>query len=340
MKRLLIVSLLISGWMILLYPADRLPADTVHAADNVDTTDYYFEDLTHLLSLKLFTLTKSSTLELLNPTEGRITLRPNGITNLGVGVNYKFIGIALSFGLPSTSSSIEKYGQTSSFDLQVSSFGKRIGFDGFLQEYKGYYLSNPQDHVEWDQPYYPQISDLRIFSIGANAFYLFNSKQFSYKAAFLRNVVQKKSAGSFSAGIFFNQDLVKSNNGFLPQEVGDSIWSDFDLKGFNAVSIGLSAGYHYTFVIKRNLFISLQGTPGLGYRHFSVTTLDDQLGNVDELAWQVFARIAIGYEFKHFYVGAMGSTILRSFKYNNYTIDLGTEQFRVMIGKRFDVSRK
>ncbi len=343
MKRLLIVSLLISGWMISLYPADRLSADTVHAAgivDTADTTDYYFEDLTDLLSLKLFTLTKSNTLEIINPTEGRITLRPNGNTNLGVGVNYKFIGIALSFGLPSTQSSIDKYGQTSSFDLQVSSFGKRIGFDGFVQEYKGYYMANPQDHVEWDQPYYPQVGDLRVFSIGANAFYMFNSKQFSYKAAYIRNVVQKKSAGSFSAGIFYYQDIVKSNNGFVPQEVGDSTWSSFDLKSFNAMSIGVLAGYQYTFVIKGNLFISLQGTPGLGYRRLSGTTLDDQVGNVDELAWQVLARIAIGYEFKHFYVGATGSTILRSFKYENYTVDLGTEQFRVMIGKRFDVSRK
>jgi len=322
--------------MISLYPAEPQP----NYPQPADTADNYFEDQTHLLSLKLFTLTKTSTLELLNPAEGRIILRPNGITNLGVGVNYKFIGIALSFGLPSTQSSIEKYGQTSSFDLQVSSFGKRIGFDGFLQGYKGYYMSNPQDHMEWNQPYYPQVNDLNVFSIGANAFYLFNSKQLSYKAAFLRNVVQKKSAGSFSAGIFFYQDIVKSNNGFLPQEVPDSVWSGFDLKGFNALSVGLSAGYHYTFVIKRNLFISLQGTPGLGYRSFSVTTLDDRVDNVNELAWQVFARIAIGYEFKHFYVGAMGSTILRSFKHNEYTVDLGTEQFRVMIGKRFDVSRK
>ena len=337
MKRLLIVSLLISGWMISLYPADPLPADTT---ETTDTADIYFEDLTHLLSLKLFTLTKSNTLDIINAPEGRVTLRPNGNTNLGVGFNYKFIGIALSFGRPLTESSIEKYGQTSSFDLQISSFGKRIGFDGFIQGYRGYYMANPQDHMDWDNPYYPQISDLSIFSIGANAFYMFNSKNFSYKAAYIRNNVQKKSAGSFSTGIFFYQDIVKSNNGLLPQEVRDSVWSDFDLKEFNAFSIGLSAGYQYTFVIKGNLFISLQGTPGIGYRHLSVTTLDDRVGNVNELAWQLTARVAIGYEFKHFYVGAMGSTILRSFKYNDYTVDLGTEQFRVMIGKRFDVSRK
>ena len=82
MKRLLIVSLLISGWMISLYPADPLPADTT---ETTDTANIYFEDLTHLLSLKLFTLTKSNTLDIINALEGRVTLRPNGNTNLGVG---------------------------------------------------------------------------------------------------------------------------------------------------------------------------------------------------------------------------------------------------------------
>jgi len=201
-------------------------------------------------------------------------------------------------------------------------------------------MANPQDHLDWDEPYYPQVSDLSILSYGLNAFYMFNSKQFSYKAAYIRNVVQKKSAGSFSAGIFFYQDLAKSNSGFVPEEISDSIWSGFDLTEFNAMSLGLSAGYQYTFVIRGNLFISLQGTPGLGYRRLSGSSVDGNLGIVNQLAGQVQARLAIGYEFKHFYVGAMGSTIVRSFKYKDYTVDLGTEQFRVMIGKRFDVRRK
>jgi hypothetical protein len=305
-----------------------------------DTADYYFEDLTHLFSLKFFTLAKSSNLELINADKDRIILRPNGSTNLGVGFNYKFIGIAISFGLPPTQSSIEKYGQTTKLDVQGSYYGKRIGLDGFLQGYKGYYMANPDDYVDWDEPYYPQTSDLQVTSYGANAFYIFNHKKFSYKAAYQRTVVQKKSAGGFSAGIFFHHDVVKSNQGFIPQEVSDSIWSDFDLKDFNAFSIGFSAGYQHTFVIKENFFISLQVTPGLGYRRLSAESLDHQTGDVDELAWKILARASIGYEFKHFYVGAMGSTIIRSVKYNNYTIDLGTEQFRVMIGKRFDVNRK
>lgn len=304
-----------------------------------DSAELYYEDLTDLLSLRLFTLTKSSTLELIHPPDGRIILRPNGNTGLGLGVNYKFIGLALSYGLPGSQSSIDKYGKTNDFDLQVSFFGRKIGFDGYFQGYKGYYMANPNDFVDWEEPYYPQVSDLRILSIGANAFYLFNSKNFSYKAAYLRNVVQKKSAGSLSTGLYYYQDLARSDRGFVPTEISDSVWSGFDLTQFNAFSFGVSVGYQYTFVIKENFYVSLQATPGLGYRRISGSTAEEALGIVNQLAGQIQARFAIGYEFKHFYLGAMGSTILRSFKYKDYEVDLGTEQFRIMIGKRFDVNR-
>ena len=314
-----------------MYPQEK--HDTV-------TTNIYYDDLTHLLSLRLFTLTKFNTLEIINEPNGRIVLVPNGNTSLGLGFNYKFAGLALSFGLPQSPASITKYGQTQILDLQVSSFGRRIGFDGFLQGYRGYYMANPKDHMDWNESYFPQSPDLQILSFGAQAFYMFNSKEFSYKAAYQRTMVQKKSAGSFSTGIYFYQDKVTSDNGFVPQEITDSVWADFDLKEFSTFSIGITAGYQYTFVINGNFFISLQGTPGVGLRRFSGSTVSDNLGIVDQLAGQFLAKAALGYEFKHFYIGATASTIIRSFKYRNYLVDLGTEQFRVMIGKRFDVSRK
>ena len=31
-------------------------------------------------------------------------------------------------------------------------------------------MANPDEHVDWDKPYYPQIGDLNVFSIGANVF--------------------------------------------------------------------------------------------------------------------------------------------------------------------------
>jgi hypothetical protein len=329
-KQLLLILLLLIGCTIYVYPWDDNPADS---------SNQYFEDLTDLLILRLYTLTKYNSLEIINPN-GRMIMRPNGNTNLGVGFNYKGLGLGVAFGRPLSQSSIDKYGLTNRFDMQVSMFGKHIGMDGFIQWYQGYYMANPSDFIEWDKPNYPQVRDLEIFSIGGNGFYIFNRKKFSYKAAYLRNEIQKRSAGSLSTGIFFYHDMVRSENGLLPAEMPDSIRSDFDLKEFDATSIGVSLGYQHTFVIRGNFFINFQLTPGIGFRRLAARTLDGGSGIVNEAAWQVLGRTALGYEFKHFYAGAMTSIILRSFEYKGYKVDLGTEQFRITVGKRFDVSPK
>jgi hypothetical protein len=115
--------------------------------------------------------------------------------------------------------------------------------------------------------------------------------------------------------------------------------SSIALKDFDANSIGVSVGYQHTFVVRGNFFINFQLTPGLGYRRMAAKTLDGSSGKVNKAVWQVLGRTALGYEFKHFYVGAMASIILRSYKYKDFEVDLGTEQFRVTIGKRFEVNR-
>ena len=79
MKRILIITIIFSGWFSSLRASDSL---------SIDTSEVYIEDLTHLLSLKLFTLSKSNTLEVIYP-DGRVILRPNGITNLGLGFKVK-----------------------------------------------------------------------------------------------------------------------------------------------------------------------------------------------------------------------------------------------------------
>ena len=157
-----------------------------------DSSEHYIIDLTDLLTLRFYTLTKLNTLEIINPA-GKMIMRPNGNTNLGVGFNYKSFGVGMAFGRPLSTESIEKYGLTNRFDMQVSFYGKKIGLDGFVQWYQGYYMANPSDFINWDKPHFPQVRDLSIYSVGGNGFYLFNSDKFSYKAAYLRNELQKKS---------------------------------------------------------------------------------------------------------------------------------------------------
>ena len=301
--------------------------------------EVYFEDLTDQLALRFYTMTKFNSLNIIKE-DARLILEPNGLTNLGIGFNYKFVGIGLSVGLPVSQSKIDKFGKTTSYDIQLSIYSRLFGFDGYLQGYKGYYLENPEDFVDWQELYQPQLPDMRVLSIGLSAFYIFNNKKFSYKAAYQKTQVQKKSAGSFTLGIFANYDAAQTDNGFIPVELNDSINSDFDLKEFDMISGGISVGYMYTFVIKENFSLNITLIPGFGLQKVAATALDGTGGIETQPAAQFLARASLGYEFNWFYLGFTASNIWRNFSYKDYELDLGTEQFRFIIGKRFDVGGK
>jgi hypothetical protein len=305
---------------------------------NQDTITYY-DDYTELLALRLYTNTKWNALDIIKD-DFTLQLRPNSPTALGLGFNYKSYGLGIAIGIPKSASSNEKYGKTNRFDLQVNAYGKKLGIDGYLQYYKGYYMANPEDFMDWNKEYYPTLPDMEVFSFGLNGFYIFNSKKFSYKAAFVRNQVQRKSAGSITTGVFSQMDIVQTDNGFVPNGVEDSINVNFDLKSFRTVAIGLTVGYLYTWVISKHFFLNVGATPGFGNQTIQLEKLDGTKSTKNEPAAQLSVRGALGYDSRYFYAGITGSVIWRNLKYSGYELDLATQQLRFFIGKRFALTKK
>lgn len=332
-----ILKIPLLGLLLVLHHLVYSQADAKYM-QNPDTTIYVL-DHTDLLTLRFYPLAKFNSLEIKGPSE-RISMQPNGKGSVGIGFNYKSIGFGFSVGLPATDESNVKYGQTRRFDLQMSYYGEKLAADGYFQEYEGYYLANPTSITNWKNPNYPQSADLRVASLGGTIHYIFNSEKYSYKAAYLRNQIQKKSAGSFIAGLFAFLDEVSSDFDLLPDSLVESVRQTVDIKAFNSASFGVTGGYMYTFVIKRNFFINVGLAPGIGYRKSFVETRDGSEKFVNALGILVQTRIALGYEFRTLFLGATYSSILRNFNHENAEVNLGTGQIRFIIGKRFDVSKK
>ena len=312
---------------------------TSMGAQESDST--YIRDYSENFLLRVYTVTKSNSLKIENRERERsLDLLPSGLTSLGLGFNYKKFGLGLAFSLPISADQERKFGKTKRLDVQGSMYSKRIGGDAFFQLYESYYNSNPDDFIEWNNDFFPQLPDMRVLSLGVVGFYIFNDERYSYRAAFVRDEIQTKSAGSFLLGIFGNFDQSQTDNGFIPQQFPDSVRSIINLKEFKNLAFGVSVGYAHNFVIRDKFIFGIAVLPGFGYQRVSLTELDGAIRNEDQPAGQILTRAALGYEHRRFFIGITGSVNFRTIDLNPYDFNLATEQFRVTLGHRFKLKKK
>jgi len=85
-------------------------------------------DLSNKFLARIYTVTKLNSLEIENLRINNVVKHlPNGGTNIGLGFNYKRLGLGIAIGFPMNSESQRKFGKTQRLDIQGSMYGKTIG---------------------------------------------------------------------------------------------------------------------------------------------------------------------------------------------------------------------
>jgi len=298
-------------------------------------------DLSQKLSVWGYGIQKMYTINLMNTnTKKKLNLSPNGQMNFGLGFNYKWMGLGVAFKLPLSKNDDDIYGKTKRFDFQLNIFARSFGIDFSTQYYKGFYVTNPADFISWNREEFPTLPNLEILSSELSAYYFSNNKRFSYRAAFVRNEIQKKGAGSPIFGAYVRYDLAVSPDGFVPKELPESVKDTFDISAFITTNYGLSIGYTFTFVIWKKFFINISMVPGLGSKTLKVYTSEGEFRTKPGLSGRYVGRLALGYEHKYFYLGLSSTSISNNVTYENLTLSSSTTKFRIFVGKRFDLKKK
>ena len=299
-----------------------------------DTT--YIENISDKLAIRIYNIWKNTDLKLTElKTNKYLLIKPNGKTNIGIGFNYKWLGLGVAFGMPLINNDDSIYGKTKRFDFQLNLYGRTMGADIYFQRYKGFYISNPNMLVDWNKKEYPLLSDMQIIAAGASVYYFFNHKKFSYRAAFVRNEIQKKGQGSMILGFYYGLNSAYDNTGFLSQSLKDSLSTLFDVYSFNSNSFGISFGYTFTFVIAKHFFINLSLVPGIGGVKTNINTSKGITKLNPQLAVRYIARFALGYEHKNFYLGLTAYSTGTSYQYKYIEIEPSTGNIKLFVGKRF-----
>ena len=159
-------------------------------------------------------------------------------STLSVGVSY------LGFSLNAALNPAKLLGRYRDYELNFNSYGKRFGFDIIYQDahnFKGWHDHEGMDRIELPD------GMLKVKTLNVNAFYVFNSRRFSYPAAFTQSYIQRRSAGSIL--------LAASGQG---QHATLDYTQKTDMKMTN---IGLGMGYGYNFVPGEGWLLHISALP-------------------------------------------------------------------------------
>ncbi|MDO9553131.1 DUF4421 domain-containing protein [Rhodonellum sp.] len=214
---------------------------------------------------------------------------PNSTLNLGLGLTYQGLTLNLAYGFSFLNPEIGK-GSSKYMDLQTHIYPKNWVMDVFLQFYKGYHLAEKGLGASNPELYY-QLPEMRVRKVGANVQYLFNGDQISLRAAFLQSEWQKKSAGSFLAGMEVYGGGASNSEGILPD---DLVSPGRNFNEFRFFQFGPNAGYVHTLVIKKHFFITGSASTNLNLAYNSIQ-YPDQKSHSWGVNSNLFLRGYVGY---------------------------------------------
>ena len=103
------------------------------------------------------------------------------------------------------------------------------------------------------------IDPIRVKTVIADGYYMFNGKKFSYAAAYDQSVIQKRSAGSLMAGLMYNYTHIN----YASDYNGDLVYVMGGLGKVKLWQGSAGVGYAYNWVPVRGLLVNVMAMPML-----------------------------------------------------------------------------
>lgn len=344
MNRLLFLLVFFYGFSV--FSQTETQIDITPEPGKLDTN--YIEDLSNHFNLYVYGKTKYKKFGVKNnETNQKLDFSPNDKFNIGIGFNYKWMGLGLAFNLPFINNDDDKYGKTKRFDAQMNIFAHRYLLDFYFNFYKGYYLSNPEIiNPKFDKSgTYPIIPSMRTNDLGISYYHILNYKKFSYRASFIQNEKQKKMAGSLILGFITHISNTSADSSFIPTVFLKDIenFEDYKLSSFSAFDIGPMIGYAYNFVIAKRFLITLSTVPGLVLQAISASgKYQGETYNTEntKVGLVINNRFAISYNGEKYFWGFNYNDFHSLHNYEKVTTSSNVGNFRLFWGRRFGQGKK
>ena len=311
-----------------------------------DTNYYrsYIEDLT----TRLYSSVKYTNFSIYNwDKRAGLHYNTNRQIILGFGFNYSIFGLNIGLNFPFINDrNNDRYGDSDYIDLQSHIYARKVNIDLYLQYYEGYYITNPTKVIEdWpSNDTFPKRPDIKTYNIGFNVQYIFNHRKYSYRAAFVQNEWQKKSAGSWIAGANFFYVIQHGDSSIIPRNISpEDLFYGLQYNRSDVLNIGISGGYYYTLVISKHAFLSagLAVGPSIGYSWLDRQDKEKLQTSGVNMNMNGLFRSALGYNSERLYVGVsfLHQMVINQLPVKEVWQYFNTGNFRINLSYRFKLKK-
>jgi hypothetical protein len=309
-------------------------------AQNHGSGDDYYTSFEEQITTRLYLAKKYTSLILDGePDIQSLRYRPNSLTTMGVNASYKSLSLSLGTGFGFLNPNKDEKGKTRSFDFQTHLYTQDWVTDIYAQFYKGYYLSTGGPAGTADKNYYKR-PDIKVNLIGASVYRLLNGERFSYRAGFLQNEWQKKSAGSVLLGAEIYYGSMKGDSALVPSHL-NSFYPQQGIHRVRLIELGPGAGYAYTAVWNEDLFLTGSATINADISMVKESSASGSL-NRTSVSPNATLRAVAGYNSEEwaFTISWLHNATNAKGKSSNYEYGIKTGDFRITIAKRFTPGNK
>ena len=171
-------------------------------------------------------------------------------------------------------------------------------------------------------------------SYGTDIYYFFNHRKYSQGAAYSFSKLQKRSAGSFIAGLTISHQNIGLDFAQLPEDMKVELPDERTVYKFKYNDICFLLGYGYNWVFKPNWLFNISVLPSIGYEHCFRDNID---GYDDIFSINLKGKMGLVYNHKKFFYGMSLKLDGHWYKSNNYSFFNSVESMSLIFGYRFDI---
>lgn len=256
-----------------------------------------------------------------NDVYAKADLRTSNKTTIAVAAIYR--GISAGFAI----NPAKMGGFYKDYEMNLNYYSSRLSLDASYQ--RSTTLSGDIKRDGNDSRL--ESGDVTMKMLNVAGYYVFNSRRFSFPAAFTQSYIQKKSAGSWLVGFSFQGGSIKTTDQ-LKEKNPDAPEARIYIGHF-----GIGGGYGYNLVLGKKWLIHLSTLPTFVVLNRNNFTVNGERKRAKHMRFNMLfnERVAVVYNFSPRYFGAVTLTVNNSvFDDDNVTVNQNKWRARASFGVR------